>query len=111
MDGSTTDSIFHQVFVYNGFNRVGQASPNQQLGRTLGTSLFSQFEPPPAWNRLLTGGYGHDTGWLLPAALASLVFVLVARRRAPRPTAGAPAPCCGACGSWCLPSSSRSAPP
>jgi 4-amino-4-deoxy-L-arabinose transferase-like glycosyltransferase len=83
-DGSTTDSIFHQVFVYNGFNRVGQASPNQQLGRTLGTPLFNQFEPAPAWNRLLTGGYGHDTGWLLPAALAALVFVLVDRRRAPR---------------------------
>jgi 4-amino-4-deoxy-L-arabinose transferase-like glycosyltransferase len=92
VDGSTTDSVFHQVFVYNGFNRVGQASPNAQLGHTLGTPLFSQFEPAPVWNRLLTGAYGHDTGWLLPAALVALAFVLVARGRTPRrdlPRAGA----------------------
>ena len=69
MDGSTTDSIFHQVFVYNGFARLGQASPNQVLGQTLGTPLFSLAEPPATWDRLFTGGYGRDTGWLLPAAL------------------------------------------
>ena len=84
VDGSTTDSIFHQVFVYNGFSRAGQPSPNQVLGQTLGTPLFSQAEPPPAWNRLFTGGYGHDTAWLVPAALVALVAVMVARRRAPR---------------------------
>ena len=91
-DGSTTNSIFHQVFVYNGFSRVGQASPNATLGRTLGTPLFSQAEPPPVANRLLTAGYGHDTGWLLPAAFLSAAAVLVARRRRPRtdlPRAGA----------------------
>ena len=43
VDGSTTDSVFHQVFVYNGYNRVGQASPNTQLAHTLGTPLLSQF--------------------------------------------------------------------
>ena len=83
-DGSTTNSIFHQVFVYNGFSRVGQASPNATLERTLGTSLFSQAEPPPAANRLLTAGYGHDTGWLLPAAVVAAAAILVARRRRPR---------------------------
>lgn len=92
VDGSTTDSIFHQVFVYNGYNRVGQKSPNAQLLHTLGTPLFSQFEPSPVWNRLLNGQYGHDTGWLLPAALIALAFVAVARWRTPRvdlPRAGA----------------------
>lgn len=84
VDGSTTDSVFHQVFVYNGFNRVGQASPNVQLAHTLGTPLFAQFQPAPVWNRLLNGQYGHDTGWLLPAALVAFVFVLVARWTAPR---------------------------
>jgi 4-amino-4-deoxy-L-arabinose transferase-like glycosyltransferase len=84
VDGSTTNSVFHQVFVYNGFSRAGEASPNQVLGRTLGTPLFSQAEPPPAWNRLLTGGYGHDIAWLLPAALVAAVAVLVTRRRDPR---------------------------
>jgi 4-amino-4-deoxy-L-arabinose transferase-like glycosyltransferase len=91
-DGSTTNSIFHQVFVYNGFSRVGQASPNATLGHTLGTPLFSQAEPPPAANRLLTAGYGRDTGWLLPAAVLAGAGILVARRRRPRtdlPRAGA----------------------
>ncbi len=83
-DGSHDNSVYHQVFVYNGFNRVGQASPNQLLGRTLGTPLFSQAEPPPAWNRLLAHAYGRDTGWLLPAALVAFVWVLLARRRHPR---------------------------
>jgi 4-amino-4-deoxy-L-arabinose transferase-like glycosyltransferase len=83
-DGSTTNSVFHQVFVYNGFSRVGQASPNATLERTLGTSLFSQSEPPPAANRLLTAGYGHDTGWLLPAGVVAAAAILVSRRRRPR---------------------------
>ncbi|MGD0749453.1 MAG: glycosyltransferase family 39 protein [Acidimicrobiales bacterium] len=92
VDGSTSNSIYQQVFDYNGFSRVGQASPNQLLGRTLGTPLFTQAEPPPAWNRLLTRSYGRDTGWLLPAAVVAAAAVLVARRRKPRtdlPRAGA----------------------
>ena len=84
VDGSASDSIFHQVFVYNGLSRVGQASPNALLGRTLGTALFTLAEPAPKWDRLLTGSYGHDTGWLLPAALVVLVAVLVFRWREPR---------------------------
>jgi 4-amino-4-deoxy-L-arabinose transferase-like glycosyltransferase len=83
-DGSTTNSVFHMVFVYNGFSRLGQASPNQLLGRTLGSPLFSQAEPPPAWNRLLTDNYGHDTGWLIPATLMVGVALLLLRRGEPR---------------------------
>ena len=83
-DGSPNNSVYHQVFVYNGFNRVGQASPNELLGQTLGTRLFSQAEPPPVWNRLFAGSYGHDTGWLLLAALVAFAWILVQRRRAPR---------------------------
>ncbi len=52
VDGSTTNSVFHMVFVYNGFSRLGQASPNQLLGQTLGSPLFSQNEPAPAWRPL-----------------------------------------------------------
>ena len=92
VDGSTNDSVYQQVFDYNGFSRVGQASPNEELGRTLGTPLFSQAEPPPAWNRLLAGSDGRDTGWLLPAAVIAAAGILVARRGEPRtdlPRAGA----------------------
>ena len=40
--------------------------------------------PPPAWDRLLRGSYGRDTGWLLPAALLIIITVLAVRRRQPR---------------------------
>ncbi len=84
-DGSSTNSIYHQVFEYNGFSRVGpSSSPNELLGDTLGTALFAQASPPPAWNRLLTGSYGRNTGWLLPAALIAAITIVVVRRRAPR---------------------------
>ena len=84
VDGSADDSAYQQVFDYNGFARLGQLPPDQVLGRTLGTPLFAQAEPPPAWDRLFTGSYGTDTGWLLPAALMGTAVILVARRRLPR---------------------------
>ncbi|HEY2214229.1 MAG TPA: glycosyltransferase family 39 protein, partial [Acidimicrobiales bacterium] len=84
VDGSTHNSIYQQVFDYNGFSRVGQKSPNATLARTLGSPLFSQSEPAPVWNRLFTRSYGRDTGWLLPAALLAALAVLWQRRRAER---------------------------
>jgi len=84
VDGSPNDSVFEQVFEYNGFGRVGQSTPNQQVGRTLGISFLAARPADPAWNRLLTGSYGRDTGWLLPAALVVLPAALVSRRRRPR---------------------------
>ncbi len=83
-DGSTGNSVYQQVFDYDGVSRLGQLPPDQVLGQTLGTPLFAQAEPPPTWDRLLTGSYGHDTGWLLPAALIAVAVILVARRRLPR---------------------------
>jgi 4-amino-4-deoxy-L-arabinose transferase-like glycosyltransferase len=82
VDGSQNNSIYHQVFVYNGVGRIDQESPNQLLTQSIGLAI----PPPPAaaWNRLLTGSFGRDTGWLLPAALISLVGGLVATRRKPR---------------------------
>jgi 4-amino-4-deoxy-L-arabinose transferase-like glycosyltransferase len=77
VDGSTNNSIFHQVFVYNGFGRLDQASPNQLLTKAIGLNLSS---PAPGWHRLLTGAVGHDTGWLIPAALIALAGCLLAGR-------------------------------
>lgn len=84
VDGSLHDSIFEQVFDYNGLGRVGQPSPNAELGHTLGIPILSVPGPRPAWNRLLRGPYGRDVGWLLPAALAMVPLGLAARWRRPR---------------------------
>jgi 4-amino-4-deoxy-L-arabinose transferase-like glycosyltransferase len=84
VDGSTHNSVFEQVFDYNGFGRVGELSPNAQMGRNLGISFLSAPGPSPSWNRLFSGSYGRDTGWLLPAALVVVAAGLFARRRRPR---------------------------
>jgi hypothetical protein len=76
-DGSSGNSIFSQVFVYNGFGRLDQASPNQLLTRAIGLRLGSA---APSWHRLLSGAVGRDTAWLIPAALISLVVCLIASR-------------------------------
>jgi len=83
VDGSHHNSVYEQVFVYNGFGRLGDQSPlallnNASLGLRLPPS------PPAAWNRLLKGIDGRDTGWLLPAGLIATGAVLIARRRQPR---------------------------
>jgi len=84
VDGSHDDSVYQQVFVYNGFGRVDEASPDQLLKSSIGLQIGNGKSPPAAWNRLLTGGLGLDTGWLLPASLLSLVAGLVARRKEAR---------------------------
>lgn len=84
VDGSQHNSIFEQVFDYNGFGRVGQPSPNVQLGQTLGIPFLAAPPPHPAWNRLLTGPYGRDAGWLLPTSLVVVAAGLWARRGKPR---------------------------
>jgi 4-amino-4-deoxy-L-arabinose transferase-like glycosyltransferase len=82
VDGSPDDSLFYQVFVYNGFGRLHQVSPNQLLNQAIGIHIV--LSGPGSWNRFLSGGYGRDTGWLIPASFAILVIGLIARRRAPR---------------------------
>lgn len=84
VDGSSHDSVFEQVFDYNGFGRVGQPSPNAALGRTLDIPTLALPSPAPSWDRLLRGAYGRDDGWLLPPALTAAVGVAVARRRRSR---------------------------
>jgi 4-amino-4-deoxy-L-arabinose transferase-like glycosyltransferase len=81
VDGSQNNSVYEQVFVYDGFGRTSQQPAFQQfLG---GVHLSSEVlnGPPPAWNRLVQGDLGRDAGWLLPAALAIGVGGLFTRRR------------------------------
>jgi 4-amino-4-deoxy-L-arabinose transferase-like glycosyltransferase len=82
IDGSTDNSAFQQVFVYNGLGRLDQATPDQLVNRTIRLGLA--IAPPPSWHRLLTGELGRDTGWLLAAAVVALLAGLAARGRAPR---------------------------
>jgi 4-amino-4-deoxy-L-arabinose transferase-like glycosyltransferase len=73
VDGSHDNSIFDQVFVYNGFGRFGEQTPLQLLaGQSLGLGLSTT--PPARWNRLLHNDLGRDTGWLIPAALIAGVW-------------------------------------
>ncbi len=82
IDGSTSNSAFQQVFVYNGFGRLDQATPDQLVNRTI--RLGIAISPPPSWHRLLSGDLGRDTAWLLPAAVIVVVAGLLARHRKPR---------------------------
>ena len=82
VDGSSTNSIFSQVFVYNGFGRLDQPSPNQLPTKAIGLQLGSA---PAGWHRLLSGAYGRDIAWLIPAALIALGFSrVIGRRSRPR---------------------------
>ena len=84
VDGSTHDSIYEQVFVYNGFGRFGDKTPLQLLSdQGVGPNL-SATTPAVAPNRLLHGDLGRDTGWLLPAALVAAAWGIASRRRRPR---------------------------
>jgi 4-amino-4-deoxy-L-arabinose transferase-like glycosyltransferase len=85
-DGSPDNSVFQQVFVYNGFGRLGDQTPLQLLSQqSLGINLRGSLPGQgPAPDRLLRGDLGRDTGWLLPAAFAVAGWGLVSRRRQPR---------------------------
>ncbi len=79
VDGSQSNSLFSQVFSYNGFGRIDEATPNQLLTKAIGLQLGSA---PASWHRLLSGAYGRDVAWLIPAALMAFVAGLVGSRHA-----------------------------
>jgi 4-amino-4-deoxy-L-arabinose transferase-like glycosyltransferase len=81
-DGSHDNSVFYQVFVYNGFGRFSEQTPLQLLAGQIrpGTVLPAA---APGLGRLLTGSLGRDTGWLLLTALAVGLWALATRIRQP----------------------------
>ena len=85
VDGSSHDSLFAQVFLYNGFERTDSAHDRFRAGGLV-TTVGRGFtlDDYSRVDRLLAGPGGRAVGWLLPAALLVGVCVLVARRRAPR---------------------------
>jgi 4-amino-4-deoxy-L-arabinose transferase-like glycosyltransferase len=87
VDGSSDDSLFQQVFEYNGFTRVGNDVGSSRAGAAPSAfSSLADFRLPdgPGPLRLLGGAGGRDIGWLMPAGVASGVVVLVSRRRRAR---------------------------
>jgi 4-amino-4-deoxy-L-arabinose transferase-like glycosyltransferase len=90
VDGSADDSVYTQVFDYNGLGRLtgnwatlaGPPSPVVVTARESGQTLTAEtIGIKPSWHRLLAGPFAADSGWLLPAAVAGALGVLISRRR------------------------------
>lgn len=94
VDGTQNDSLYSQVFDYNGLSRLehGHAFTSagepaaflRQLDREGRTLNSETVRVKPSWHRLLSGLFGRDDGWLLPAALIAAIGVLLERRGAGR---------------------------
>jgi 4-amino-4-deoxy-L-arabinose transferase-like glycosyltransferase len=94
VDGTSNNSVFSQVFDYNGVGRIGHTGVlgggPQPAEFVVGLLGASETERNPAttikasWDRLLGGLFGRDDGWFLPAALLAAVAVLYDRRRSDR---------------------------
>lgn len=88
VDGTQNDSVFSQTFDYNGIARLrrgsdvfaGAGHPAPFLVRLSRSSAGPIHAIKPSWNRLLSGPFGRDDGWLLPAALIAAIGVLVTGR-------------------------------
>jgi 4-amino-4-deoxy-L-arabinose transferase-like glycosyltransferase len=93
VDGSADDSVYTQVFDYNGLGRLtgkwatlaGPPSPLIIAARQNGQLLNAEtIGIKPTWHRLLAGPFATDSGWLLPAAVAGALGALISRRRQSR---------------------------
>jgi 4-amino-4-deoxy-L-arabinose transferase-like glycosyltransferase len=96
VDGSCNNSVFTQVFSYNGLARLGGSALGAQggchrpsawvvtLARYSAAHQISTASISAGWDRLLQGPFGHDGAWLLLPALVSAAAILVVRRREPR---------------------------
>ncbi len=88
VDGTQNDSVFSQTFDYNGIARLrrgsdvfaGAGHPAAFLVQLSQASSGPIHRIRPSWHRLLSGPFGRDDGWLLPAALVAAIGVLVTRR-------------------------------
>ena len=87
---AATTRSSRQVFDYNGLVRLtgnwarvaGPPSPIVVAARESGQLLTAEtIGIKPSWHRLLAGPFAADSGWLLPAAVAGTLGVLISRRR------------------------------
>jgi 4-amino-4-deoxy-L-arabinose transferase-like glycosyltransferase len=95
VDGSRNDSVFSQVFDYNGVARFEHPSAGETSVGPLASFIEVGLEERTflnastasigrGWDRLLHGPLGRDTAWLIPASLLAALAVLVTRRRRAR---------------------------
>ncbi len=95
VDGSCNDSLFAQVFSYNGLNRLGGSLASTTGCNHASTYLittshyavrhgFGTYGIAASWDRLLHGPFGHDDAWLLLPALAATVWLFALQRGWPR---------------------------
>ena len=89
-DGSCDNSVFSQVFLYNGADRssgdlLTQAGCSRPpVGRTTSVGGGASHALAKGPGRFLDGGFGRDAAWLFVPSLVALGGILAARRRAPR---------------------------
>ena len=92
VDGSCDNSVFSQVFLYNGADRVSGKVLEQPgctppptataTASTVGGAPTVALDKGPA--RYLAGALGRDAAWLFIPATVALAGILIARRRRPR---------------------------
>jgi 4-amino-4-deoxy-L-arabinose transferase-like glycosyltransferase len=93
VDGSCNNSVFGQVFLYNGADRLSgkvleQAGCSSPAATTSTTASTVGGAPTAALNkgpaRYLAGALGRDAAWLFIPAMVGLGGIVIARRRRPR---------------------------
>jgi 4-amino-4-deoxy-L-arabinose transferase-like glycosyltransferase len=85
VDGSRNNSVFEQVFVYNGFGRADTTKSSTAGAQTLRTLAESAtLDADSRTDRSIAGAGGRAIGWLLPVAGVGLVAGLWGRRGRPR---------------------------
>ena len=85
VDGSRHDSVFEQVFEYNGFSRA-DALPAGGVkdSQAVATIRLATLDDGSRADRVVAGAGGRAIGWLLPVAVAGLLAGLITTRRRPR---------------------------
>jgi 4-amino-4-deoxy-L-arabinose transferase-like glycosyltransferase len=90
-DGSCNNSVFSQVFLYNGTDRITGTTLDQPGCSPVPTPVKGTtgahpgtVAVPPGPGRFLNGVFGRDSDWMLLPAAVALAGIVVARRREPR---------------------------
>ncbi len=91
VDGSCDNSVFSQVFLYNGADRLTGnvldqpgCTPPPLAMRTSTTGGAATAALPTGAGRFLEGPLGRDAAWLFVPAVVALGSIAIARRREPR---------------------------